>query len=126
MTEKKPENITYWPLTIHYNKEKKKLTIDYDNGSTFTYAAEFLRVESPSAEVKGHGIEEKKIIPGRSQVGIIKIEPVGNYAVQIYFDDMHNTGIYSWSYLYDLGKRKDEIWKTYLKKLVEKGLSRHA
>ena len=124
MTEKNPENVTYWPLKIHYNKTTKNLTIDYDNGISFTYAAELLRVESPSAEVKGHGIEDKKIISGRSHVGIIKLEPVGNYAVQIYFDDLHSTGIYSWSYLYDLGERKYEIWQTYLKKLGEKNLSR--
>ena len=85
----------------------------------------FLELKVHQQKSRDTELKKKKIIPGRSQVGIIKIEPVGNYAVQIYFDDMHNTGIYSWSYLYDLGKRKDEIWKTYLKKLVEKGLSRH-
>ena len=124
MTKKNTENITHWPLKIHYNKATKNLTIDYDDGATFTYAAELLRVESPSAEVKGHGQEEKKIISGRSHVGIIKLEPVGNYAIQIHFDDLHNTGLYSWSYLYDLGKRKSEIWQIYLKKLDEKNLSR--
>jgi DUF971 family protein len=125
VTEKNAESITYWPLKIHYHKSNKNLTIDYDNGITFTYPAELLRVESPSAEVKGHGMEEKKIISGRSHVGIIKLEPVGNYAIQIYFDDLHNTGIFSWSYLYDLGKRKDKIWQTYIKKLAEQNLSRH-
>jgi DUF971 family protein len=124
VTEKNTENITHWPLNIHYNKATKNLTIDYDDGATFTYAAELLRVESPSAEVKGHGQEEKKIISGRSHVGIIKLEPVGNYAIQIHFDDLHNTGLYSWSYLYDLGKRKSEVWQIYLKKLNEKNLSR--
>jgi DUF971 family protein len=89
-----------------------------------TYPAELLRVESPSAEVKGHGVGEKRIVAGRSQVGIMKIEPVGNYAVRLHFDDLHDTGLYSWRYLYELGERQDEIWQTYLTELEARGLSR--
>ena len=113
-----------WPLEIRYETATKSLVIEYDNGVTFTYPAEFLRVESPSAEVKGHDASEKRIIAGRSQVGIMKIEPVGNYAVRLHFDDLHDTGLYSWRYLYGLGERQNEIWQTYLAALAARGLSR--
>ena len=102
----------------------KSLTVAFDNGTTFTYPAELLRVESPSAEVKGHGAGDKRIVAGRSQVGIMKVEPVGNYAVRLHFDDLHDTGLYSWRYLYELGERQDEIWQTYLAELAARGLSR--
>ena len=115
---------TPWPLEIHYTAATRSLVIAYDNGVTFTYPAELLRVESPSAEVKGHGADEKRIVAGRSHVGIMKIEPVGNYAVRLHFDDLHDTGLYSWRYLYDLGDRQDEIWQTYLAELDARGLSR--
>ncbi len=85
--------------------------------------AEYLRVESPSAEVQGHG-QDKRIVPGRKQVAITGVEPVGNYAVKITFDDLHDTGIYSWDTLYDLGENHDEIWQTYLDALAAHGLSR--
>lgn len=113
-----------WPLEIRYSAATQSLVIAYDNGVTFTYPAELLRVESPSAEVKGHGADEKRIVAGRSHVGIMKIEPVGNYAVRLHFDDLHDTGLYSWRYLYDLGDRQDEIWQTYLAELDARGLSR--
>ena len=83
-----------------------------------------LRVESPSAEVQGHGGDQKKIVPGRRHVGILNIEAVGNYAIRIEFDDLHDTGIFSWTYLYGLGRNKDAIWQRYLDALEEKGLSR--
>ena len=113
-----------WPLEVRYSAASKSLTIEFDNGTTFTYPAELLRVESPSAEVKGHGAGDKRIVAGRSQVGIMKIEPVGNYAVRLHFDDLHDTGLYSWRYLYELGERQDEIWQTYLAELGARGLSR--
>jgi DUF971 family protein len=113
-----------WPLEIRYAAATRRLIIDFDNGATYTYPAELLRVESPSAEVKGHGVGEKRIVAGRSQVGIMKIEPVGNYAVRLHFDDLHDTGLYSWRYLYELGERQDEIWQTYLTELEARGLSR--
>ncbi|MCZ6455025.1 MAG: DUF971 domain-containing protein [Alphaproteobacteria bacterium] len=113
-----------WPLEIRYTAATRSLVIAYDDGVTFTYPAELLRVESPSAEVKGHGTDEKRIVAGRSHVGIMKIEPVGNYAVRLHFDDLHDTGLYSWRYLYELGERQDEIWQTYLDELDARGLSR--
>jgi DUF971 family protein len=114
----------HWPTEIRLKKAEKHLEIDFDDGKTFTYPAEFLRVESPSAEVMGHGPGQKKIVPGRRHVGIMAVEPVGNYAVRINFDDMHSTGIYSWHYLYELGLKKDALWQGYLEALETQGLSR--
>jgi DUF971 family protein len=113
-----------WPSEIRYSADRRELTVAFDDGVSFTYPAEFLRVESPSAEVQGHGGEDKRIVAGRSHVGIMKIEPVGNYAVRLHFDDLHDTGLYSWRYLYELGQRQDELWQTYLAALDARGLSR--
>ncbi|MBL8669808.1 MAG: DUF971 domain-containing protein [Alphaproteobacteria bacterium] len=113
-----------WPLEIRLKKEERVLEIDFDDGQRFRLPAELLRVESPSAEVQGHGPGQKQIVAGRRHVGIIGLEPVGNYAVRIRFDDLHDTGIFSWQYLHDLGTRQDEAWTTYLKALDAKGLSR--
>ncbi len=112
-----------WPTDISYNAESKSLTASFDSGETFTLPAEYLRVESPSAEVQAHG-GEKVIVGGRRHVGIIQIEPVGNYAVRLVFDDLHDTGIYSWQTLLELGREQDDRWATYLAALVERGLSR--
>lgn len=112
------------PVEIRYAAATKSLQVAFDDGAAFTYSAELLRVESPSAEVQGHGAGEKRIIAGRSHVGIMKIEPVGNYAVRLHFDDLHNSGIFTWRYLYDLGERQDEIWQAYLAALAARGLSR--
>ena len=114
----------HWPLEIRCDSDNRTVEIDFDDGKTFTYPAEFLRVESPSAEVQGHSPSEKQIVPGRRYVGIMEIEPVGNYAVRIKFDDMHDTGIYSWAYLREIGERQDELWQAYLENLEAKGLSR--
>ena len=114
----------HWPLEIRYDSEAKTLEVDFDNGVTFSYPAELLRVESPSAEVQGHSPAEKQVVGGRRHVGIMQIEPVGNYAVRIKFDDMHDTGIYSWAYLREIGERQDELWQAYLENLEAKGLSR--
>ncbi len=114
----------HWPGEIRYLAADKRLEIDFDNGVTFTYPAELLRVESPSAEVQGHGPGDKKVMAGRRHVGILEIEPVGNYAVRIKFDDLHDTGIFSWRYLYELGQNQDEIWRVYLSALEAQGLSR--
>ena len=107
-----PHKTVYWPTEIRYKSSKKALEIDFDDGACFSYSAELLRVESPSAEVMGHG-EGKKIISGRKNVTITEIEAVGNYAVRISFDDTHNTGIFSWSYLRYLGENQEEIWSVY-------------
>jgi DUF971 family protein len=118
-----PHETVHWPTEIRYKSDQKALEVDFDDGECFHLPAEFLRVESPSAEVMGHG-EGKTIIAGRRHVGIMEIETVGNYAVRIRFDDMHDTGIYSWSYLRYLGDGQAEIWAQYLAALQEKGLSR--
>ena len=113
-----------WPVEIRLKQHEKTLEIDFDDGSKFRLPAELLRVESPSAEVQGHGPSQKQIVAGRAHVGILELEPVGNYAIRIKFDDLHDTGIFSWTYLYELGRRQDELWAGYLKALAERGLSR--
>jgi len=112
------------PTEIRLKKEEKILEVTFDDGATFTFPAELLRVESPSAEVQGHGPGEKKIIPGRRHVGIMKVEPVGNYAITIAFDDLHDSGIWSWDTLYEMGENKDAIWAEYLANIEKLGLSR--
>ena len=114
----------HWPKQVRLRKAENLLEVTYDDGSAFALPAELLRVESPSAEVQGHVPDQKQIVPGRRFVGIMDLEPVGNYAIRIKFDDLHDTGIYSWQYLYHLGLNKGEIWSDYLKNLEEKGLSR--
>ena len=113
-----------WPVLLRLKRAEKRLDIEYDDGKTFSFPAEYLRVESPSAEVQGHGPGEKTIIAGRAHVGIIELEPVGNYAVRIKFDDLHDTGIFSWDYLYQLGVEYDKRWQAYLVALANRGLSR--
>ena len=114
----------HWPEEIRYLSEDKRLEVEFDNGVRFSYPAELLRVESPSAEVQGHSASEKKIVAGRKHVGIMEIEPVGNYAIRIRFDDLHDTGLFSWQYLYQLGENQDAIWQTYLGAIEAQGLSR--
>ena len=114
----------HWPEEVRYISADKRLEVGFDNGVRFSYPAELLRVESPSAEVQGHSASEKKIVAGRKHVGIMEIEPVGNYAIRIRFDDLHDTGLFSWQYLYQLGENQDEIWQAYLDGLEAQGLSR--
>jgi DUF971 family protein len=113
-----------WPSEIRLKKAEKALEIDFEDGSKFSLPAELLRVESPSAEVQGHSSNEKKIIFGRRYVGIVSLEPVGHYAIRINFDDMHDTGIFTWTYLYQLGKNRERTWQTYIEALEKNGLSR--
>jgi DUF971 family protein len=115
---------THWPTEIRLKKAEKRLEIDFDDGTTIRLPAEYLRVESPSAEVQGHGPAQKQLVPGKAQVGIAGLEPVGNYAVRILFDDGHSTGIYSWSYLRTLGAEQETRWRNYLAALQSQGLSR--
>ena len=96
----------------------------FDDGARFSLPAEYLRVESPSAEVQGHGPGQRQVVAGRRHVGIIGIEPVGNYAVRLLFDDLHDTGIYSWEYLHEIGREREQRWGAYLDALKAKGLSR--
>jgi DUF971 family protein len=113
-----------WPTELRVNRADKTLTVSFDDGERFTFAAEFLRVESPSAEVQGHGPGQKTIVAGRRHIGIMDLEPVGNYAVRIMFDDLHSTGMYSWRYLHHLGQNQERLWAAYLQALEEQGLSR--
>ena len=115
---------TRWPVELRLKKAEKLLEVAYDDGSRFRLLAEYLRVESPSAEVQGHGPGQKTLVAGRAHVGIIALEPVGNYAVRITFDDLHETGIYSWAYLYELGVEYEARWRAYLEGLAANGLSR--
>lgn len=116
---------TPWPTEIRIDRKEKALNISFDNGDSFHIPAELLRVESPSAEVQGHGPSQKVTIAGRRHVGIMDVEPVGNYAVKIKFDDMHDTGIFTWAYLHHLGRAQDDLWQAYLEALEKQGLSRN-
>ena len=118
------DNTGPWPTLLRLKKAEKKLEVEYDDGKTFSFPAEYLRVESPSAEVQGHGAGQKTLVHGRAHVGIMELEPVGNYAVRIKFDDLHDTGIYSWNYLYQLGVEYEKRWREYLGALSAHGLSR--
>jgi DUF971 family protein len=113
-----------WPTELRLDKEKSILTVSYDDGQSFALPAELLRVLSPSAEVQGHSPDQRITVPGKKNVGIARIEPVGNYAVRIVFTDGHDTGLYVWEYLRELGEQKDERWQEYLKELAAKRLSR--
>jgi DUF971 family protein len=104
-----------WPSEIRLNPARDALTVAFEDGSRFTLAAEYLRVESPSAEVRGHGGGARTIVKGKQEVKISGLEPVGNYAVRIGFDDGHDSGLYSWAYLHKLGSEKDRIWAEYLR-----------
>ncbi len=116
----------YWPTEIRVGKDRRSLAVAFRDGPTVTIPAELLRVESPSAEVQGHGAGSKTLVPGKANVAITAVEPVGNYAVRIGFDDGHSTGIYTWRYLHRLGTRADEMLADYAAALAAKGLSRGA
>src|SRR5689334_677735 len=109
---------------IRLNKSEGMLHVAFDDGARFSLRAEYLRVESPSAEVQGHGPHQKQIVHGKRDVAIVAIEPVGNYAVRLVFDDRHDTGIYSWDYLHDLGQEHDARWTSYVEALNARGLHR--
>jgi len=117
-------NAQAWPTELRLHKDRKILTVTFDGGERFDLPAEYLRVKSPSAEVQGHSEEERKTVPGKRNVGIIEVLPVGNYAVRLVFDDLHSTGIYSWEYFLDLGRHQDAYWRDYLDELAAKALSR--
>jgi DUF971 family protein len=106
------------------HKDRKALTIAFDNGETFDLSAEYLRVKSPSAEVQGHSPAERKTVGGKKDVGILEVAPIGNYAVRLVFDDMHSTGLFSWDYLLSLGRNREANWQEYLDDLAGKGLKR--
>ena len=113
-----------WPTELRLHKDRKILTVVFDDGESFELAAEYLRVCSPSAEVQGHSPSERRTVGGKQNVEILELHPVGNYAVRLVFDDMHSTGIFSWDYLLELGRDHEENWRRYLADLAAKNLSR--
>jgi DUF971 family protein len=115
---------THWPTEIRLDKQARAVEVDFDDGAKFRLAAEYLRVESPSAEVQGHSPSQKQLVPGKAGVAISNLEPVGNYAIRIIFDDGHDTGLFSWKYLYQLGVEHDERWRKYLGELAHRGMRR--
>ena len=100
------------------------LTVTFGDTEAFDLSAEYLRVKSPSAEVQGHSAEERKTVPGKRDVGIIEVLPIGNYAVRLVFDDLHSTGIFGWEYLRDLGRNRARYWQDYLDELASKNMTR--
>lgn len=112
------------PTDIRLHQVSRKLEIVFDDGSSFQLPCEFLRVYSPSAEVRGHGPGQEVLQIGKEDVNIVGIEPVGQYALKLTFSDGHDTGLYSWDYLYDLGIRQDELWQSYLDRLAAAGQTR--
>ncbi len=113
-----------WPTELRLRKDRKTLTVAFDDGETFDLPAEYLRVCSPSAEVQGHSPSERRTVAGKENVQILEVHPIGNYAVRLVFDDMHSTGIFSWDYLFALGRNREENWGRYLADLAAKKLSR--
>jgi DUF971 family protein len=113
-----------WPTELRLSKDKKTLTVAFEGGASFALPAEYLRVKSPSAEVQGHSPDERKTVPGKRNVMILEVQPVGNYATRLVFDDMHSTGIFSWDYLLELGENQPRYWQDYLDELAAKGMKR--
>ena len=113
-----------WPSELRLHKDRKTLTVTFGDGQNFDLPAEYLRVKSPSAEVQGHSAEERKTVPGKRDVGIVEVLPVGNYAVRLVFDDLHSTGIFSWDYLLELGRNQAAYWQDYVDELAAKNLTR--
>ena len=114
------------PTEIKLHQKSRVLEIAFADGKRFTLPFEFLRVYSPSAEVRGHGPGQEVLQVGKQDVDITAVEPVGSYAVQLVFSDGHDSGLYSWDYLYDLGVNQDTMWKHYLERMQAAGASRAA
>lgn len=112
------------PTEIKLHQKSRILDISFSDGKTFQFPCEFLRVHSPSAEVSGHGPGQEVLQTGKRMVNIIRIEPVGNYAIQLNFTDGHNTGLYSWDLLYNYGLNQDKMWQRYLQRMAEAGVNR--
>jgi DUF971 family protein len=119
-----PPQPQHWPRELRLATGGRVLKVTFESGRGFDLPAEYLRVMSPSAEVQGHGPDERKTLGGKENVAVTEIEPVGSYAVRLSFDDLHTTGIYTWDYLYELGARQTEKWAHYLAELKAKGLAR--
>ena len=116
--------MTRWPTELTLAKDKRALTIRFEDGVSHTLSAEYLRVMSPSAEVQGHSPDQRKTVGGKADVMILNVIPVGNYAVRLTFDDMHSTGIFGWDYLDALGREHEERWGAYVAELAVKGMKR--
>ncbi len=112
------------PSEIRLQKKSRQLSIDFEDGSQFELPFEYLRVYSPSAEVKGHGPGQETLQTGKENVRVTALEPVGHYAIRIVFDDGHNTGLYTWKYLYELGAEREQRWQSYLDRLNAAGYPR--
>lgn len=112
------------PSEIRLRTESRLLVVSFDDGSEFEYSFEYLRAHSPSAEVRGHGAGQEVLQTGKENVILKAIDPVGHYAVRLVFDDGHDSGLYNWQYLYDLGQHMDENWQSYLDRLAAAGYAR--
>jgi DUF971 family protein len=121
VTDKRP-----WPTEVRLGKDRRQLTVRFDDGIAYDLAAEMLRVLSPSAEVQGHSADQRQTVPGKIDVLITAIDPIGNYAVRLTFSDGHNTGLFSWTYLRRLGEEREKLWGDYLAELKAKGMKREA
>jgi DUF971 family protein len=119
-----PDAALAWPVEIRLPKDRRSLRVAFDDDRAFDLPAELLRVTSPSAEVQGHSEAERKTVGGKRNVTILSVDPVGNYAVRLGFDDMHSTGIYSWAFLRDLAENAERRFQAYLDDLQSKGLDR--
>jgi len=119
-----PNAVVAWPVELRLVKDRRSLHVTFEDGVTFDLPAELLRVTSPSAEVQGHSEAQRKTVGGKRDVTILSVDPVGNYAVRLGFDDMHSTGIYSWAFLHDLGVNAARRFQDYLDDLQAKGLDR--
>lgn len=113
-----------WPTELRLHKDRKTLTVAFEDGQRFDLPAEYLRVNSPSAEVQGHSPDERQTVGGKRDVEIMEVLQVGNYAVRLVFDDMHSTGIYGWDYLFGLGRDYAAKWQAYLDELAAKNMTR--
>ncbi len=113
-----------WPTEIRLSSDKRRLNVSFDDGTATSITAELLRVESPSAEVQGHGVGQKTTPAGKRNVMISRIDPVGNYAVRLAFSDGHDTGLFTWDTLYDYGQRHDSLMANYERRLNDSGQSR--
>jgi DUF971 family protein len=113
-----------WPTELRLRKDRRALGVAFDDGTRFELPAEYLRVRSPSAEVQGHSPAERRLVAGKRDVQILEVNPIGNYAVRLVFDDLHSTGIFTWDYLSELGRNQDRYWHDYLNELKEKNLAR--
>jgi DUF971 family protein len=119
LSEKQP-----WPTEIRLRKDRKALLVRFDDAKDYDLSAELLRVLSPSAEVQGHSPEQRQTVPGKANIAVTAIDPVGKYAVRLTFSDGHNTGLFSWTYLRHLGENRERLWGDYLADLKAKGLAR--